>query len=113
MAKEELIKQLTIKEKRTTDLEMESIQVRQEFAKAFNWYKPQEQATYAGSKRELQNPTWAEIFVQVGKELARLKIHDMEGNILELEQAVQRIGETLIILQNKQQINEKQKTKNN
>ena len=61
-------------------------ETRKEFARAFNWNKPRNQFDY-GSK-ELYDPTWVEIFVELGKLLAAKTFYDLEGNVSELEMAV-------------------------
>ena len=55
---------------------------RKEFARAFGWNKPQKMYDYA---KELYEPTWTEIFVELGKLLAGRDFRDYEGNVSELE----------------------------
>ena len=56
---------------------------RKEFAKAFEWRKPQEM--YSPRENEPSSPTWEQIFTHVGKLLAARNFYDFEGNISELE----------------------------
>ena len=56
---------------------------RKEFARAFGWNKPKRQYDYGDA--ELYEPTWVEIFVELGKLLSARNFMDFEGNISELE----------------------------
>ena len=55
---------------------------RKEFARAFGWNKPKKQYDY---EVELYEPTWIEIFVELGKLLSARNFMDFEGNLSELE----------------------------
>lgn len=55
---------------------------RKEFARAFGWNKPKKQYDYTV---ELYEPTWTEIFVEIGKLLSARNFVDFEGNISEIE----------------------------
>lgn len=56
---------------------------RKEFARAFGWNKPKKQYDYGSA--ELYEPTWIEIFVELGKLLASRNFTEYEGNISALE----------------------------
>ena len=56
---------------------------RKEFARAFGWNKPKKQFDYGDA--ELYEPTWIEIFVELGKLLSARNFMDFEGNISEFE----------------------------
>ena len=56
---------------------------RKEFARAFGWNKQKKQYDYG--EAELCEPTWVEIFVELGKLLSARNFMDFEGNISELE----------------------------
>lgn len=56
---------------------------RKEFARAFKWNKPKKQYDYGDA--ELYEPTWVEVFVELGKLLAARNFADFKGNISELE----------------------------
>ena len=56
---------------------------RKEFAKAFGWRKTKRQFDYGDA--ELCEPTWAEIFVELGKLLSTRNFMDFQGNISNLE----------------------------
>lgn len=56
---------------------------RKEFARAFGWNKPKKQYDYGTV--ELYEPTWVEIFIELGKLLSARNFTDFEGNISELE----------------------------
>jgi len=66
--------------------------LREEFAKAFAWYR---QRNSYGGELEVTTPTWEQIFVQVGKLLAQKDFYNLEGNVRELEAAVQEVRQTL------------------
>ena len=93
MTKEELIRDLArdlaVAKEQWDSYSNEDSRLRQEFAKAFSWYK--NRGAYDYSEAEPKKPTWEQIFVEVGKLLARLNAYDMEGNISELECAVEQI----------------------
>lgn len=52
---------------------------RKEFAKAFNWYKIKR--NFGFDEREIKTPSWAEIFVELGKVLAARNFMDCTGDI--------------------------------
>ena len=56
---------------------------RKEFARAFGWNKPKRQYDYGDA--ELYEPSWTEIFVNLGKLLAFRDFRDFEGNLSSLE----------------------------
>ena len=68
-------------------------EIRQEFAKAFNWLK--QRGPY-GSEKELLNPSWNQIFVEIGRLQAAKTFYDLEGNVSELEHKVEEINRTLL-----------------
>lgn len=88
MNKEELKKRVAVLEGELKKATLGDTRIREEFAKAFNWYEPK--GMY-DSDRKLKLPTWEEIFVALGKKLVRLDCYDMEGNISELKCAVDDI----------------------
>ena len=65
---------------------------RKEFAKAFNWWKTE----YYDKSKELQNPTWEQIFTEVGKLLAAKNFMDYEENISELECKLEDLEKRLL-----------------
>jgi len=68
-------------------------EIRQEFAKAFNWFK--KQGPY-DNERELLNPSWNQIFIEIGKLQAAKTFYNLEGNVSELEHKVEEINRTLL-----------------
>jgi len=60
-------------------------QLRQEFAKAFGWYKRKEQYSYDSELKPL-TPSWEQIFVEIG----RLKTY--QHNLDVIENVSQRIA---------------------
>ena len=67
---------------------------RKEFARALGWNKPKRQFDYGNT--ELYEPTWIEIFVELGKLLAARNFKDFEGNLSELEMKLQNIENNLL-----------------
>lgn len=82
MTKEELIKlnEKLIVEK--TFLKEQGDNLRQEFAKAFDWYV---QETRYDAEKELKTPTWEEIFVEIGKLLSVKRFYDMDNKVKGIE----------------------------
>ena len=62
---------------------------RKEFARAFGWDKPKKQFDYGNA--ELYEPTWTEIFVELGKLLSLRDFRNYEGNISEIECELERL----------------------
>jgi len=62
--------------------------LRQEFAKAFGWTKP---VPYTTGERVPLEPSWQQVFVELGKVLAARNFMDLEGNVSELEVQTQKI----------------------
>lgn len=55
---------------------------KKEFAKIFNWFKPYDRYP---EERLPAEPSWEQIFTEVGKLLAARTFYNFEGNISELE----------------------------
>ena len=56
--------------------------IRQEFAKAFDWYSREDSYGYSQSSKKLKEPTWMEIFVELGKILKTSEINtDIQNTI--------------------------------
>ncbi len=66
---------------------------RKEFARAFGWNKQKKQYDYG--EAELYEPTWIEVFVELGKLLSLRDFRDFEGNLSEIQCELQRIGPLL------------------
>lgn len=62
---------------------------RKEFARAFGWNKPKKQFDYGDA--ELYEPTWIEVFVELGKILNLRDVRDFEGNVSELECRIEKL----------------------
>ena len=45
--------------------------IRKEFAKAFNWYVQESAYGYSSRESRVKEPTWVEIFVELGKLLQK------------------------------------------
>lgn len=58
-------------------INMEDLDIRKEFAKAFNWYSYENQFGYSRQEKKLLEPTWGEIFIEVGKILERATEKDV------------------------------------
>lgn len=89
ITKEELIIANAKLQKDLETLSNSDVRRRKEFAKAFVWYKSG--GGYGGwnNEREVQEPTWEQIFVNVGHLLAQRDFRNYEGNISEMECAIE------------------------
>lgn len=88
MKKEELIAQVA-ELKHDNERYVLNDQIRRkEFAKAFAWYKAQQPYSYR-NESEPQIPSWEQIWVNVGFLTAQRDFRNYEGNISELEVAVE------------------------
>ncbi|MFA6314949.1 MAG: hypothetical protein WC648_01085 [Candidatus Paceibacterota bacterium] len=78
MKKEELLKKIGGLELQVKTLEEFQIEQLKELAKAFNWKKPtRSYGSYDEGEAKL--PTWGEVFVEIGRLLAKQKyIENME-----------------------------------
>lgn len=86
MTKEELQKENA---ELTSHLEVRKDQdkaIRQEFARAFHWYEPN-LGTFGSEEKKLISPSWAKIWIEIGKLLERQKrlnyVEDIEQYRLE------------------------------
>ena len=93
MKKEELLKENGEALYRLEAVSAKDKEMRQEFAKAFNWFKPK--GPY-DNEREFLNPSWNQIFIEIGKLQAAKTCYDLEGNVSELEHKVEEINRTLL-----------------
>jgi len=85
--KEELIKENAELSDRVDKL-IDNDEIRRiEFARAFNWTK--QEASYAYQSIEYKKPTWAEIFVQLGR---LLETHDSESLRVDFENLAKEVG---------------------
>ena len=82
-SKEQVIIELTKIRQSHEDWVSGDLKRRKEFARAFGWNKQKKQYDYG--EAELYEPTWVEIFVELGKLLSARNFMDFEGNISELE----------------------------
>lgn len=82
--KEDLLIELTKVRQSHEDWVSGDLKRRKEFARAFGWNKPKKWQ-YEYGEVELYEPTWVEIFVELGKLLSARNFMDYEGNISELE----------------------------
>lgn len=57
-----------------------------EFAKAFDWFKNYN--TYGGQEAVPKEPTWPEIYVQIGKLLAAKTFLHYEKDVVQIKNAV-------------------------
>ena len=94
MKKEELLIELTkIRESHANWVSGDEKR-REEFAKAFNWYKTQGMYDRE-SEREPRTPSWTEIFVELGKLLASRNFMDMEEDVEKLFKGLDNISQKL------------------
>jgi len=73
MTKEEFIEEKAKLEKMNEHFVAQDKNIRTEFAKAFNWYKEKKRFDYDDDDKEFYLPSWQEIFVEIGKLLAKKK----------------------------------------
>ena len=92
--REELTIELAKSTGRNEGLSSLDLKTRKEFARAFGWSKPKRQ--YDSGDAELYEPTWVEIFVELGKLLAARNFKSFEGRISELEVTVGGLEESII-----------------
>ena len=78
--KEEIIRHDSVLERTIGDLHVADELRRKEFARAFGWFETPYNFTTKPS-----DPTWTQIFVELGKLLAARNFMDIEGNLSELE----------------------------
>jgi len=81
--KDKLLVDLTLERKANADFKQDDLTRRKEFARALGWKKPKKQYDYA--ELELYEPTWTEIFVELGKLLSARDFRDFEGNLSEID----------------------------
>ena len=99
MTKEELIIENTKLEQELKTAQEGELGLRKEFAKAFNWYKRKEQYE---TEAELEEPSWSEIFVEIGKLLSiqkykniNDKVEAMDSNIIVLFEDIDNLSEKI------------------
>ena len=83
MTKEELLRENAVVKENNKQLGEQNEKLRLDFARAFGWFK--KQGPYDSHTNEYRNPTWTEIFVEIGRLLSLRDFRDYEGNISELE----------------------------
>ena len=99
MTKEELIIENTKLEQELKTAQEGELGLRKEFAKAFCWYKKKE---HYENEPKLEEPSWSEIFVEVGKLLSiqkykniNDKVEAMDKNISVLFQDIDSLVNTI------------------
>lgn len=74
---------------------MEDKELRQEFARLFGWYDFEKEYGYAQQKKTLKEPTWAEIYCEIGKLLNCRGQKNFSERLENLEQSVTGLYDTL------------------
>ena len=92
MTKEELIIENTKLEQELKTAQEGELGLRKEFAKAFNWYKRKEQYE---TEAELEEPSWSEIFVEIGKLLSIQKYKDMKDKVEAMDKNISVLFEDI------------------
>jgi hypothetical protein len=92
--KEQLLVELTRIRQTQEEWVAGDLKRRKEFARAFGWNKAKKQFDYGDV--ELYEPSWIEIFVELGKLLSAKNFMDFEGNVSELECKLEDIEKVLI-----------------
>jgi hypothetical protein len=77
--KEELVAELAVLKQEIESRNENNKALRKEFARAFGWNKPRKQYDYGDP--EIYDPTWTEIFVELGKILANKDFRNLEENV--------------------------------
>lgn len=86
--KEQLLIELTRIRQSHEDWVSGDLSRRKEFSRAFGWNKPKKQYDCT---IELYEPTWVEVFIEIGKLLSARNFMDFEGNLSELEVQVENL----------------------
>ena len=84
-SKEQLEKENTILKEDNRKLGEQDKLLRADFAKILSWYDVYEDKWTHKQDRALKNPSWAEIFAELGRLQAARTFYDIEGNVSELE----------------------------
>ena len=85
MTKEELQQENIKKDLKIKEYKEQDEGARKEFAKAFGWGKREKTMYDLEKEWEWDNPSWAQIFIEIGKLQAARTFYDLEGNVSELE----------------------------
>jgi len=91
--KEELLVELTKIRQSHEEWVAEDLKRREEFARALGWNKQKNHFDYG--EAELYEPTWIEIFVELGKLLSLRDFRNLEGSVSECKYAIQDIKNNL------------------
>lgn len=70
--------------------------LRADFAKILNWYDIYEDKWTHKQDRALKNPSWAEIFAELGRLQSARTFYDLEGNVSELECKLEDLEKRLL-----------------
>ena len=81
--RDELLTEKVHAEKSYENLLFQDRNIRKEFARAFNWREPAGAFDYNSSK--IGEPSWSQVFVELGKLLASRDFRGFEGNVSDLE----------------------------
>ena len=88
MTKEELQKENTKLDQFNEHYAKKDKDIRKEFARAFNWTKRNE---YGGQTIEYRQPTWEEIFVELGKLLEKQNRIEYVFNKEKMDREIQEL----------------------
>ena len=89
--KEELIIKVAQLEQKINYSASEDLELRQEFAKAFNWGESKQDYGYSSKKWEVANPSWEQIFIEVGKLLAKKDFRNLENDVQAINQNIHQL----------------------
>lgn len=98
--KEDLLIEMEILKKKHELCSDRDLERRKEFARAFGWNKKRGQYDYGDV--ELYEPTWVEVFVELGKLLNAKNFNDFSGNVSELEVMVDNLQKEINALKPKE-----------
>lgn len=89
--REELLVELTRYKQSNVGWEQLDEERRKEFAKAFHWFQRKGQYDYGESELP-KIPSWPQIFVEVGKLLSLRDFRNFDGNLSEMEVAIEQLN---------------------
>jgi len=96
ITKENLVEKIAVLRDENERLILQDQIKRKEFAKAFSWYIEKQSYGYSSKEKELEIPSWEQIFIKVGKLLAVRNFYDFEGNVSELEVKLEELEKRLL-----------------
>ena len=88
--KEDLLKEIGKLKSKVDDYKEDDRETRKEFAKAFNWYESKTYM-YSGTETKLKEPTWYEIFQEIGRLQEKKRLFNEDERMHYLEQVLENL----------------------